>query len=326
MTKDYREPEDFLSDESFLSWYFGSRQGEGASWDRWIADDPGNRELVDKAIVLLDSARLKEKELPAARLQEAEVALMEKIGTASIRRSLDWRWMAAACILLLLGTGMVIVRMLPLRPQLVTQYGQLSVQRLPDGSEVTMNANSKLRYFKTWDDGTDREVWIEGEAFFHVSKTKLKSRFIVHTDRFDIVVTGTQFNVVNRRGNANVMLREGSVILHTHEGQEMQMVPGDFVQWDREQLMKNVVKSDSLLAWKEHKLIFDKTPLRDVVGIIEEQYGVRVTLQDQSIADSTITGIMQNNNLDVLLQALQSTSDFDVDRSNGTITIKAPSH
>ncbi len=326
MTKEYREPEDFLSDESFLSWYFGSGREENTSWDRWIADDPANRELVDRAIVLLDSARLKEKELPSARLEEAEEALMERIGTGGVRRRLDWRWMAAACILLMLGAGMVIVRMLPMRPQLVTQYGQLSVQRLPDGSEVTLNANSKLRYFKTWDDGTDREVWIEGEAFFHVSKTKLKSRFIVHTDRFDIVVTGTQFNVVNRRGNANVMLREGSVILHTREGEEMQMVPGDFVQWDREQLKKNAVKSDSLLAWKEHKLIFDKTPLRDVVGIIEEQYGVRVTLQDESIADSTITGIMQNNNLDVLLQALEVTSDFDVDRSNGKITIKASSH
>lgn len=326
MTKDHREPEDFLSDESFLSWYFRAGQGEHASWDRWIADDPANRELVERAIALLDSTRLKEKELPAARLQEAEEALMERIGTGAARRRLDWRWMVAACILLLLGAGMVIVRMLPMRPQLVTQYGQLSVQRLPDGSEVTMNANSKLRYFKTWDDGTDREVWIEGEAFFHVSKTKLKSRFIVHTDRFDIVVTGTQFNVVNRRGNANVMLREGSVILHTHEGEDMAMVPGDFVQWDREQLKKNAVKSDSLLAWKEHKLIFDKTPLRDVVGIIEDQYGVRVTLQDQSIADSTITGIMQNNNLDVLLQALEVTSDFDVDRSNGKITIKASSH
>jgi transmembrane sensor len=342
MTKDYREPEDLLSDESFLTWYFESGQGEAekengpqgeaaqedGAWDHWIGENPDRKELVDRAIALLDSTRMQEKPVSAIRLQQAEEALLKRIDdrTAVIPFYRNWRWVAAACILAVLATGMVVVRMLPSRPQLVTPYGQLTVQRLPDGSEVTMNANSRLRYFNTWQDGTDREVWIEGEAFFHVSKTRLKSRFVVHTDRFDIVVTGTQFNVVNRHGEANIMLREGSVILHSHEGENMNMVPGDFVQWDQTRLEKTAVKSDSLLAWREHRLFFDKTPLKEVAKIIEEQYGVQVLLENQTIADSTITGIMRNDNLDVLLQALQITSEFDVERSNGTITIKASSH
>jgi len=346
MLKDYREPEDFLSDESFLSWYFQSGQGTDNEWDRWIAEGPDREQLVRQAIALLESTVIREKELPAGQLQAAEAALLQKIKTGRLtelpgtRGSQiqspsgpglsgrgNWRWIAAACILLVLTAAMVATRMLsPGEEVLVTRYGQLLSQHLPDGSEVTMNANSRIRYANTWKEGADREVWINGEAFFHVQKTPSHSRFIVHTDRFDIVVTGTQFNVVNRPGRANVMLREGSVILHPKDGKDIDMVPGDFVQWDARGLNKREAQRDSVLAWRERKLFFDRTPLKDVAAIIEDQYGVKVSLSDQSIADSTITGIMRNTNLDVLLQAIETATDFDVINSNGNILIKAPSH
>jgi ferric-dicitrate binding protein FerR (iron transport regulator) len=222
---------------------------------------------------------------------------------------------------------MVFVRMMPAREQqLYAGYGQMASRQLPDGSEVTMNANSRLRYFRNWQDGMDREVWISGEAFFHVRRTQLKSRFIVHTDQFDVVVTGTQFNVVNRHGKGNVLLKEGSVIVHPQTGADIHMAPGDFVQWDGAGLKKTGVNLDSLTAWQQYQLVLDKTPLREIAGIIEDQYGVKVNLEDQGIGDSTITGIVRNNNLEVLLQALQTTTDFDVVRNGGTITIKASAH
>jgi transmembrane sensor len=352
MVKDYHEPEDLLSDESFLSWYLQPEQNPDSEWNKWMEEEPGRKQLVQQAITLLETTVIGEKRLPAGQLQQAEAAMLQKIealewqpaagrteaeagarvvtlpargGPLSGHR--NWRWIAAACILVVLSAAMVITRMHSSGEEmLVTRYGQLMVQRLPDGSEVTVNANSRLRYANAWKENADREVWIEGEAFFHVRKTVAGSRFVVHTDRFDVVVTGTQFNVVNRPGKANVMLQEGSVTLRPKEGEEMKMFPGDFVQWAPQGLDKREVQSDSVLAWKERKLFFDKTPLKEVVAIIEDQYGVKVSLSDQSIADSTITGIMPNNNLDVLLQALEATSDFNVVNSNGNILIKAPTH
>ncbi len=99
----------------------------------------------------------------------------------------------------------------------------------------------------------------------------MKSRFIVHTDHFDVIVTGTRFNVVNRIGLDNVMLKEGSVIVHTDGGAELKMIPGDFVEYNSDQLEKKVVKNDSLLAWREHKLMLDRTPLPELVRIIKDQ-------------------------------------------------------
>lgn len=333
MLENYREPEDLLSDESFLSWYFKTGPVQDNDWELWMAARPERVELVHQAVELLNTARIREKEMSGQQVTTAEAALMRKIGelpTVSVtvpnvvpllgrRRSV-----AAASILLLLAAGLFITkRLIPGKPQVSAPYGQIREQKLPDGTQVVMNANSQVTYSPDWKDGLDREVWVNGEAFFHVSKTPMKSRFIVHTDHFDIIVTGTQFNVVNRHDRDNVMLKEGSVIIHGPDGRELYMAPGDFVEFRKEQLKKTPVRNDSLLAWKEHKLVFENTPLRELVTIIHDQYGIKVKLADDSIGRRTISGILPNNNLDVLLQALEATMEFDIIRQEDDITIKS---
>jgi ferric-dicitrate binding protein FerR (iron transport regulator) len=235
-------------------------------------------------------------------------------------------WIAAACLLILVTAGWFITRFLiPGKPELRTDFGQIKEHQLPDGTLVTMNANSNLSYSPVWKDGTDREVWVNGEAFFQVKKTPMKSRFIVHTSRFDIMVTGTQFNVVNRKDRVNVLLKEGSIVLHARDGKIMNLEPGDYAEYNcNNQLEKKPVRHESVLAWKEQKLVFDKTPLNELVTIINEQYGVRVTLADIPTGNRTISGILPNNNLDVLLKSLEATGDFDVFRADGNgVTIRA---
>ena len=329
MLQDYREPEDLLLDESFLSWYFDRDRQTDPEWIRWMQERPGREQMVKDAIVLLESAVVREKELPASQLERAETALMQKISVEELpaaRSGLSaWRWVAAASILVVLAGAMIVMRIRSAgEKMLIAPYGQLMRQQLPDGTEVTINSNSRIRYANNWKDGGEREVWMEGEAFFHVRKTWNRSRFIVHADHFDVIVTGTQFNVVSRPHNANVMLREGSVILQGKDGQRLDMAPGDFVQFDGKTLSRREVQRDSVLAWKDRTLFFDKTPLKEVVNIIEDQYGVKVLLADPSLGDSTITGIMPNNNLEKLLQAMQATTNFDVIQQDGKIEIKAP--
>jgi ferric-dicitrate binding protein FerR (iron transport regulator) len=334
MLDNYHEPEELLSDPSFLAWYFNT-EGDKGGVEQWMAAGPGRRDLVQQAVELLNTTRLPEKEVPAGQVDRAERTLMQKIAflpdtaPAVLPLYKDRRWIAAACIIILLAAGLVLTRpgfLRPGQPEVKTAYGQISRQQLPDGTEVTMNANSRLSYSPGWKDGADREVWVNGEAFFHVTKTPLKSRFIVHTDHFDIIVTGTQFNVVNRHGKDNVLLQEGSIILHARDGKDLNMIPGDFAEFNGDrQLAKRPAKNDSILAWKEQKLVFDKTPLRELVTIINEQYGIRVRLAEDSIGDRTISAILPNNNLNVLLQALEATSEFDVVRQEEGIVIKAHS-
>jgi ferric-dicitrate binding protein FerR (iron transport regulator) len=327
MSNNYSGVEDLLCDESFLLWYFKSDAAAIRQWELWISVHPDNKTRAEQAVEFLQSIRLEDNIVSSGQITQAESQLLEKIRQVEnsgkrIHLSPRRWWMAAASVILLVAGSYATYHWLSESPELRTAYGEIRENRLPDGTDVVVNADSKLIYSTGWKDGKDREVWLKGEAFFHVSKTPLKSRFIVHTDHFDIIVTGTQFNVVNRQDKTNIMLKEGSVILHTEEGKDLKMVPGDFVEYHHAQLEKKQVKNDSLLAWKEHRLIFDNTPVRELVQIIREHYGISVQLASDRIGDKTISGILPNDNLEVLLQALEATADFEIVREGDNITIK----
>jgi transmembrane sensor len=338
MLDQYSQPEQLLADDAFLNWYFKTGDGQDQAWEEWINADAGRQELVQQAIELLEMARLPEKQIPAGQIQRAEARMLagidrpeatmlagiDRVGARTIRLSRSRQWIAAACLLGVLLTGTVLYRAFYVRSAIRTEFGQLSQQVLPDGTEVTMNANSRLQYAPNWKTGADREVWVNGEAFFHVTRTPEKSRFIVHLDYGDVIVTGTRFNVVNRPGKENVMLEEGSVTLRASCGKVINMHPGDFVALDKDKVENEKVRPDSLMAWTKRTLFFDNTPLRDLVDIVYEQYGVRIQLAGDSPEEKTIFGIMPNNNLEKLLESLQGTGQFEVSRQEGgVITITA---
>jgi transmembrane sensor len=335
MREHYSLPEELLADDSFLNWYFKTGEGEGSAWDKWIAADAGNKELAFRAVELLELTRLREKTVPAERIRQASDRLLADIEKNSMseaayrtrRLPIYGRWIAAACLLGVLVTGAAYWASRFGHSEIRTEYGQLGNQVLPDGTEVAMNANSRLKYAPGWKPGVDREVWVSGEAFFHVRKTPEKSRFIVHLDDCDVIVTGTRFNVVNRPGKENIMLQEGSVILHAASGSELSLRPGDFVTVDKNGLEKASARPDSLMAWRDRRLILDNTPLPELVNIVRDQYGVVLQLSGDSTAKKTVTGILRNNNLEILLKALQMTGDFEVigSQDSGGITIVAHS-
>jgi ferric-dicitrate binding protein FerR (iron transport regulator) len=183
-----------------------------------------------------------------------------------------------------------------------------------------LNANTTLNY-KNWREGSDREVWVNGEAFFHVKKTAQKTKFIVHTGNFDVVVTGTQFNVISRSNKNNVLLKEGSVTVQRN-GHELNMKPGDYIEFNNTGIQKKTVDNAPVLAWTEHKFIFNNTPMKEVALLVTELYGIKVTLADDSSSAGTISGIMLNDNLDVLVQALNALTEYDVIKLDNEILIR----
>ncbi|HXB94606.1 MAG TPA: FecR domain-containing protein [Puia sp.] len=328
MSKNYLGVEDLLLDETFLSWYFRTDAACVRQWDAWMASDPLHRARAEQAVAFLHSLTLHEEEVTAEHISQSESLLLARIREAGQRTAIPGadapvrrflfsrsRWVAAASILFAVTATYSVFQFSKRTPPVVhTAYGEVKENLLPDGTSVVVNADSKLIFSPGWKDGKDREVWLTGEAFFHVAKTPLKSRFIVHLNHFDVIVTGTQFNAVNRGQKANVMLKEGSVTLHTDGGRDFKMVPGDFVEYHDAGLEKKPVRGDSVLAWKEHKLIFYGTPLRKLIEVIHEDYGVTVTTKGEAVGEKKLYGILLNDNLDVLLEALKATGDFEVER------------
>ncbi|HUP10854.1 MAG TPA: FecR domain-containing protein [Niastella sp.] len=321
--------EKLLGDESFLAWYFKTDPLATEKWNTLIRDDPEQRKLVDEAVQLLQTITIKEQPVDVQQIENAEARLMnttlnvggDQIVTPVVAiRARKFKWWAVAAIIFLTSIGVwQYYSHTSNKLVLQTAYGETRQDVLPDGSQVMLNANTTLDY-RNWREGSDREVWVKGEAFFHVKKTAHKTKFIVHTGNFDVVVTGTQFNVISRNNKNNVLLKEGSVTVQ-HNGQELNMKPGDYIEFNNTGIQKKAINNAPVLAWTEHRFMFENTPMKEVASLVTELYGVKVNMAD-SCAAGTISGIMLNDNLDVFIQALDALSEYDVVKLDNEILIR----
>jgi transmembrane sensor len=322
---------ELLESESFLAWHFKTNEADIAAWDNRLKANPELKTIVDKAVKLLNALQIKEDEISPKKIAAAEKRLLLTMGPPLRTQNTKvvkmfgkqaWRWVAAS-VILVVCISLLAISML--KSSINTTYAQIKDQQLPDGSQVILNANSKLTYSKEWNENIskDREVWIKGEAYFHVKKTAAKTRFIVHTTQFDIVVTGTQFNVNNRdEAHPKVVLREGSITIKRKGAEDVFIKPGEsFEVADNCVPVKKTTNTEVPLAWIDKKLNFDNTPMGEVRKTLQAIYGIEVVFADAAITNETITGIMPNDNLEVFIESLQATMAYKVERKDNVLTI-----
>ncbi len=238
------------------------------------------------------------------------------------------RWLAAACaVLLVAATGLFLAGDFIRYRTYATRSGETRSLVLPDGSRVALNANSTLKVARELPGTTGREVWLAGEAFFTVAKRPDRARFVVHTEDLDVEVLGTQFNVTQRRGNTRVVLNEGKVRLVPRTAgapQPVLMTPGDLVQVSaaRREVARRTVTPAHYSSWRENKLVFNGTPLAEVLLTVQDFYGVRVTLADPDLGEMQFTATLPNNNLDIVLKAIASVYGLEVQPQDGQIILQ----
>jgi transmembrane sensor len=332
MSKNFEKIEDVLADDLFIAWFSREDELKVKEWENWIAANPQYQHLAGQATEFMNSLPVDEKRVPAEKIEAAlrdlntrldqteETPVLPFTNTRSKRR---W-WMVAAAIaaVVIISSSLLLFDFSPKKSAYVTPYGQLEKHELPDGSVVTLNANSSVKLGSQWGEENDREVWLNGEAFFKVSKTKKKNRFIVHTGQLDVIVTGTQFNVVNRNNRTSVLLTEGSVTILTKDGKKIMMKPGDFVELNNNDLVqKNDVNAENIIAWTDKKLVFEDTPMEKAAETIKDLYGVEVELSNQQAKDIVLTAVMPNDNLDVLLHAIEASMGCTISRDGNKIII-----
>ena len=101
------------------------------------------------------------------------------------------------------------------------------------------------------------------------------------------------------------------------------MVPGDFISLNNNLPQKETAPEEKVLAWTQAKLFFDKTPLVDAAKIISQHYGVKVTV-DKEIENESVDGILSNDNLEILLKALEAAKGFRTTKTKEEIIISRP--
>tara|TARA_R110002049_G_scaffold80832_4_gene205544 strand:+ start:812 stop:1723 length:912 start_codon:yes stop_codon:yes gene_type:complete len=179
-----------------------------------------------------------------------------------------------------------------------TEIAQTETFRLPDNSEVVLNAQSKLKFNKKdWKES--RHLNLDGEAFFKVTKGK---KFTVNTDAGSIQVLGTQFNVKERTNYFEVQCYEGSVSV-TSNSEKVILTPGkSFRLINGKVSIANDFNAETP-SWLAKESSFDNVPLWQVINELEIQYGFKIDASKVNTA-KTFTGSFTHTNKNIALQSV----------------------
>lgn len=154
---------------------------------------------------------------------------------------------------------------------------------LSDGTEVWLNAESRLEYPATFT-GNERMVSLRGEAYFKVAKDE-KHPFIVQTDDMKTRVLGTEFNVRNYLvTDSHVTLIQGSVeVCNKKGGDYVKISPGEDAHLQPDGAFAlNEVDIDGYIYWKEGYFYFDNITLLDIMQSLGRWYNVTIKFENQA--------------------------------------------
>ncbi len=235
---------------------------------------------------------------------------------------------------------------------IVTKNGNRTKIVLPDGSQVWLNAGSNLDYNNSVFNKDLREVTLNGEAYFDVTRDPEKP-FIIHTKKMDIKVLGTVFNV---RSYSNEKIAEASLIkgsievtLKDRKDQKIVLKPNEKISIANEeqkiepkqnkvvlaktnnspvpQIVVKELKPNPTyniigeIAWTQNKLYFEDESLEDIALRMERWFGKKVTIANESLKNIRYTGNFENETMEEVLSYLKLSRSFNFRLGNDNVVI-----
>lgn len=199
---------------------------------------------------------------------------------------------------------------------------------LPDGTEVWLNAGSRMVYSQGFG-MTDRRLEFEGEGFFEVKKNA-KLPFAIHTRELDVTVLGTKFNFRNypEDETAVVDLLEGKVALDNHV-QPMEtryLAPAEKMVLNKATGEMEIIAAEVEKAkiWTDDVLLFDEEFLPDIAVQLERYYDVKIILANPALETARFYGRFnrQTQSIYDVLNILSSTGRVSYVVKGDTIILK----
>ncbi|MGO4292234.1 FecR family protein [Chitinophaga sp. RAB17] len=300
---------EFAMDEDFQEWVLHPEL-RNVFWETWLTQNPDKEPIISNARQLVHSIRFRSYTLSATDKEQLWDGIWnglaeEEETTNDIARIPWWKntWKYAAAVLLgILLTGAwwkwQSTSHEPAIVSIHTRLGETKNLLLPDSSEVTLNADSRLLYAVNGDG--KREVWLDGEAFFHVKHTASHQKFIVHTyDNLNVEVLGTQFNVNSSGKEIIVVLQQGSILLNIGEPvkgktAELYLHPGEMVRYNKQDgdYTKKSVDADHYTSWHTGRLVMDDFTLTDAAAFMQQVFGKTLIVRDTQLLRYKVSGSM----------------------------------
>lgn len=210
---------------------------------------------------------------------------------------------------------------------LITANAEQFALRLPDGTEVWLNAASSLTYETNINARGQRVVYLEGEAYFQVAKDKAHP-FLVQTADQLVEVYGTHFNVSSYAADqlTATTLLEGSVSVSAN-GQTLMLKPGEQAKLQDKKLRLKAVDAAYAASWKDGFFMFDHEELVSVMNKLARWYGIKVVYLDESVKRETFFGtISRAKNITNVLEHLSKTKTLKFSVDQNVVYVSSPAN
>ena len=268
---------------------------------RWLNNELSDKERIafEKSNDFTDYTRILESSERFLLPNFDKKKVLEKIQQKTISKPKvkklipNWVYAVAASIAILLGS----YYFLNTSTTHSSEFGEQLAVVLPDGSEVILNAKSKISYHKkNWKD--TRTLFLNGEAFFKVNKG---STFTVKSDVGIVKVLGTQFNVKTDSDYFEVLCYEGKVSAVSNKEKAI-LTLGKAFRNHRGNIEKFTFK-ESVPSWTQGESTFNSVPLSQVIKALEKQYKIKIEYKNLN-TDQRFTGSFNHKSLKLALKTV----------------------
>ena len=190
---------------------------------------------------------------------------------------------------------------------------------LVDGTNVWLSARTSLSYPVKFGKN-NRQVVLDGEAYFDVTKDKSKP-FIVQTDNYNVEVLGTQFdvNAYSETGEFETTLMSGSVKVASASDstQKITLKPNNKVYLQDGKLHVTAVDDYNPYRWKEGLICFKNETFTSIMKDFEKYYGLTIQVKNKNVFKYVYTGkFRQTDGIDYALRVLQKDIKFTYQRDD----------
>lgn len=202
---------------------------------------------------------------------------------------------------------------------IIVPAGQRINLILSDNTNLWLNANSEFKY-PTDFSNENRTVYLDGEAYFEVSKDENKP-FIVKTSKGDVRVTGTSFNVeaYSRFDSFKTSLFKGGVDIYKEEEKLVSLKPNQIGLLENNKLLITDISDKDQYLWREGLIAFNNKKLEEILHDLEKYFDVVILINSSNLPQHTYTGkFRQSDGVDHALRVLQRSINFTFSRNEET--------
>ncbi len=205
--------------------------------------------------------------------------------------------------------------------QLIVPKGKRSSLVLADGSKLWVDAGTKVIYPVKFL-RSKREIFVEGAVYLEVFHDE-KSPFIIRTDKFDVQVLGTTFNInAYKNWEASVVLVEGSVHIKDNRSNTVKLSPNELVSITDEGISeKKTVNAKDYISWIDGLLTLHSEPVGKVFNKLTLYYGTEI-ICDETVKDLPLSGKLDlKDDLKEVIRLISKTVPIRYKEENESIYI-----